>query len=108
MNERLEPEDSGGEPKPLESKPAAFSHKNVTANANAFGLSVHGKGDQRPFFFLMDLNGGEASLDWINSFLEETVYYLMNKQLIYNMFYTKRYFWIELFLEFTPKKNAVL
>ncbi len=38
-----------------------------------------------------------------SSFNESTAYLL-----IYNMFYTKQYFWIELFLEFTPKKNAVL
>ncbi len=55
------------------------------------------------FFFLMDVNGGEASLRWINcffwgnglSFNESTAYLL-----IFNMFYTKQYFWIELFLEF--------
>ncbi len=59
----------------------------------------------------MDVNVGEASLRWINSFLEETAYHLMNQTsylLIFNMFYTKQYFWIELFLEFTMKKNAVL
>ncbi len=43
----------------------------------------------------------------INSFLEETAYHLMNRQhlLIFNLFYTKQYFWIELFLEFTIKKK---
>ncbi len=30
--------------------------------------------------FLMDVNGGEASLHWINSFLEETAYHLINRQ----------------------------
>ncbi len=52
------------------------------------------EGDQRPFFW-MDVNGKEASLHWINSFLEETAYHLMNQQLnllIFNMFYTKQYF----------------
>ncbi len=49
------------------------------AKANASGLAVRGKGDQRPFF-LMDVNGGEASLHRINSFLEETAYHLMNQQ----------------------------
>ncbi len=34
-----------------------------------------------------------------SSFNEPTAYLL-----IYNMFYTKQYFWIELFLEFTLKK----
>ncbi len=39
--------------------------------------------ERRPeAFFLMDVNGGEASLRWINSFLEETAYHLMNQQLI--------------------------
>ncbi len=77
------------------------------AKANASGLAEYvGKGDQRPFF-LMDVNGGEASLRWINSFLEETAHHLINQQpicLIYNMFYTKQYFWIELFLEFYTEK----
>ncbi len=54
----------------------------------------------------MDVNGREASLRWINSFLNQTAYHLMNWHLlIFNMFYTKQYFWIELFLEFTPKQN---
>ncbi len=42
----------------LEVKPATISRKNVTAKANASGLAV--PGDQRPF--IMDVNGGEASL----------------------------------------------
>ncbi len=72
-------------------------------DANASALAVPGKGDQRPFLFLMDVNGGEASLHWINvllfrgnglSFNESTAYLL-----IFNMFYTKQYIWIELFLE---------
>ncbi len=65
--------------KPLEGKPATITWKNVTAKANASSLAVCGKGDQRPFF-LMDVNGVEASLRWINSFLEETANHLMNRQ----------------------------
>ncbi len=46
----------------------------------------------------MDVNGGEASLRWINSFLEETANHLNHEStaylLIFNMFYTKQYFWI--------------
>ncbi len=37
------------------------------------------------------------------SFNESTAYLL-----IFNMFYTKQYFWIELFLDFSPKKKEVL
>ncbi len=37
------------------------------------------------------------------SFNESTAYLL-----IFNIFYTKQHFWIELFLEFTTKKNDVL
>ncbi len=40
-----------GETKPLEGKPATISQKSVTAKANASGLAVRGKGDQRPFVF---------------------------------------------------------
>ncbi len=48
-------------PKPLEGKPATISRISVKAKANASGLAVRGKGDQRPFF-LMDVNGGIDSL----------------------------------------------
>ncbi len=37
------------QPKPLEGKPATFSQKSVTANANAATLAVC-REDQRPFF----------------------------------------------------------
>ncbi len=46
----------------------------------------------------MDVNGGEVSLRWINSLFNKLSAYL----LIFNMFYTKQYFWTDLFLEFTP------
>ncbi len=42
-----------GTAKPLESKPATISRKNVTAKVNASGLAVRGKAHQRPYF----LNG---------------------------------------------------
>ncbi len=49
-------------------------------------------------FFLMDVSGGEASLCWINSFLEETEKLPLNEltayRLIFNMFYTKQNFCI--------------
>ncbi len=41
----------GTQGKPLEGKLATISRKSVTAKANASGLAVRGKGDQRPFFF---------------------------------------------------------
>ncbi len=37
-------------PKPLEGKPVTISRKSVTAKANASGLAVSGKGDQKLFF----------------------------------------------------------
>ncbi len=67
--------------KPLEDKPAAFSQKSIMANANAAALAVHRERDQRPFF-LMDVNGEEASLLWINRFCKKTAYHLMNRQVI--------------------------
>ncbi len=66
-------------PKPLEGKPATISRKSVTAKANASGLAVCGK-ETRGRIFWMDVSGEEASLRWINSFLEETAYHLMNQQ----------------------------
>ncbi len=42
----------------------------------------------------------EVSLRWINSLFNKLSAYL----LIFNMFYTKQYFWTDLFLELTPKK----
>ncbi len=48
------------------------------AKANTSGLAVRGKQGQRLLF--MDVNGGEASLRWITSFLEETAHHLMNRQ----------------------------
>ncbi len=86
--------------KSLEGKPATISRKSVTAKANASGLAVRGKGDQRPFY----LNGCQwrRGLTTLNkqlfggsdSSLNETTTYL----LIFNMFYSKQYFWLELFL----------
>ncbi len=76
--DKLNNRHSGFWPKPLEGKLATISRKSVAAKANSSGLAVCGKGDQRPFF-LMDVNGGEASLCRINSFLEETAYNLTNR-----------------------------
>ncbi len=36
--------------KPLEDKPATISRKSITVKANASGLAVRGKEDQRLFF----------------------------------------------------------
>ncbi len=79
------------------------------AKANASGLAV--RGERRPeavFFNGCQWRRGFTMLNKqlfrgnSSSFNEPTAYLL-----IYNMFYTKQYFWIELFLEFTLK-NAVL
>ncbi|ROL43939.1 hypothetical protein DPX16_11971 [Anabarilius grahami] len=43
-------------PKPLEGKPATFSQKSVTANANAPPLAVRREGDQRLFFEWMSMD----------------------------------------------------
>ncbi len=88
------------QPKPLEEKPAPFSQKSVTANAN-------GK-DTRGRFLLLNGYHWRRGFTTLNkqlfrgnrsSFNESTAYLL-----IFNMFYTKQYFWIEIFLDFTMKK----
>ncbi len=48
--------------KPLEGKLATISRKSITAKANASGLAVRGKGDQRPFF-----------IEWMS--MEERLHY---------------------------------
>ncbi len=75
----------------------------LAQKANASSLAVCGEGDQSfylifyyYFLFCLDVNGGEASLRWINSLFNKLSAYL----LIFNMFYTKQYFWTDLFLEF--------
>ncbi len=50
----------------LEDKPAAFSQKSIMANANAVDLARD--------LFLIDVNGEEASLRWINRFCKKTAY----------------------------------
>ncbi len=82
------------------------ARKSVTAKANASGLAVRGKGDQRPYF----LNGcqwrrGFTTLNKqlfrgnSSSFNESTAYLL-----IYNMFTLNNTLGLNYFLEFTPKK----
>ncbi|ROL47112.1 hypothetical protein DPX16_18910 [Anabarilius grahami] len=48
--------EDGVSSKPLEGKPANFSQKSVTANANAPPLAVRREGDQRPFFEWMSMD----------------------------------------------------
>ncbi len=51
------------------------------ANANASASAFGSPWEKRPeAFFYCVVDGGEASLRWINSFLEETAYHLMNRQ----------------------------
>ncbi len=81
------------ETKPLEGKPATISRKSVTANANASGQWRRGFTMlNKPLF-----RGNSLSIN------ESTAYLL-----IFNMFYTKQYFWIELFFKFTTKKKKSL
>ncbi len=76
---------------PLEGRPAAISQKSVTANANR-------KETRGNFFEWMSMEERLHYIRWINSFLDRGNGLSFNEstayQLIYNMFFTKQYFWI--------------
>ncbi len=101
----------GRSPKPLEGKPATISRKSVTAKATLPVWRYVGKDTRGRFFFLMDVNGGEGFTTLNKQLFRGNGYHLNHEStaylLIFNMFYTKQYFWINYFRVY-HEKNTVL